>query len=245
MRDPLQDSEFSRNASRFAADRPGIYGSEFGPMPTPDTMDAQAADTQTLKTGTTTVGLSATDGVVLATDQRASLGGQIVSNKNVQKVEQVQYNAAMTIAGSVGGAQALLQTLRAEINLYEARRGEYLGIEALSTLTSNLFRSFPVLVTPILGGADETGNYVYSLDPSGARLADDYTATGSGLPYAYGLLEDEYHEDLSVEEAVPVAAKAIKSGVERDTASGNGVWIAKVTTEDVDIQSYKRFDEII
>jgi len=57
-------------------------------------------------TGTTTVGLVAADGVVLATDRRASLGGRFVSNKDVVKVEQVHPTAALTIAGSVGAAQA-------------------------------------------------------------------------------------------------------------------------------------------
>jgi len=60
----------------------------------------------TYTTGTTTVGVVAADGVVLATDRRAGLGGRFVSNKRAVKVEQVHPRAAITLSGSVGGAQA-------------------------------------------------------------------------------------------------------------------------------------------
>jgi len=76
-------------------------------------------------------------------------------------------------------------------------------------------------------------------------MADDYTVTGSGMQLAYGLLENEYAEDLSLEEAGTVAARAIKSAVERDTGSGNGVFLAEVTDEGVDIQGHNDFDAVI
>ena len=88
----------------------------------------------TAKTGTTTVGVSTEDGVVIGTDRRASLGGRFVSNKNVQKVEQVHPTAALTLVGSVGGAQSFIRTLRAESTLYEQRRGKPLSIHGLATL---------------------------------------------------------------------------------------------------------------
>ena len=99
---------------------PGATEPEVGQIPT---NDVSADDLDNVnKTGTTTVGLVTADGVVIATDMRASLGGRFVSNKNVQKVEQIHDTAALTLVGSVGGAQSFIKSLRAEANLYEARR---------------------------------------------------------------------------------------------------------------------------
>ncbi len=197
-------------------------------------------------TGTTTTGLTTADGVVIATDMRASLAGRFVSNKNVQKVEQVHPTAALTLVGSVGGAQSFISNLRAEVDLYEARRGEDMSIEALATLAGNFARGGPFFaINPILGGVDDEGHHVYSIDPAGGVMSDDYTVTGSGLQLAYGTLEQEYEEGLSNEEAKTIAARAIKSAVERDTGSGNGVFLAEITDEGVDIQGHKDFDEVL
>lgn len=69
-------------------------------------------------------------------------------------------------------------------------------------------------------------------------MEDDYTITGSGLTVAYGTLEDRYEEGLSNEEAQRVAAAGVKAAAERDTGSGNGVFIADVTGEGVEISEY-------
>ncbi|MFW5964246.1 MAG: proteasome subunit beta, partial [Natronomonas sp.] len=154
--------------------------------------------------------------------------------------------AALTLVGSVGGAQSFIRSLRAEVNLYEARRGEDISIEALATLAGNFARGGPFFaINPILGGVDDDGHHVYSIDPAGGVMADDYTITGSGMTVAYGTLEREYEEGMSNEEAKRVAASGIKSAVERDTGSGNGVFLATVTEEGVDIKGHKDFDDVL
>ncbi|MES3517429.1 MAG: archaeal proteasome endopeptidase complex subunit beta [Natronomonas sp.] len=198
------------------------------------------------KTGTTTIGVTTDEGVVVATDMRASLGGRFVSNKNVQKVEQIHPTAALTLVGSVGGAQSFIRSLRAEANLYETRRGEDISIDALATLAGNFARGGPFFaISPILGGVDEEGHHVYSIDPAGGVMKDDYTVTGSGLTVAYGTLEREYRDGMSNEEAKQVAASGIKAAVERDTGSGNGVYLATITDEGVDITGHKDFEEVL
>lgn len=190
-------------------------------------------------TGTTTIGIATEEGVIIATDMRASLGGRFVSNKNVQKVEQVHPTAALTLVGSVGGAQSFIRTIRAEVNLYEARRGKHMSMNALSTLAGNFARGGPfIAINPILGGVDEEGTHVYSIDPAGGVMKDDYTVTGSGLTVAYGTLEDRYHEGMSLEEAESTAGSAVRAAAERDTGSGNGVFVATVTDEGVDITEH-------
>ncbi|MFO7927925.1 MAG: archaeal proteasome endopeptidase complex subunit beta [Halobacteriota archaeon] len=220
------------------------YEPELGEVPSND-LSVDDLDTVN-KTGTTTIGISTSEGVVIATDMRASLGGRFVSNKDVQKVEQIHPTGALTLVGSVGGAQSFIRSLRAEVNLYEARRGEDISISALATLAGNFARGGPFFaINPILGGVDEEGHHVYSIDPAGGVMKDDYTITGSGLTVAYGTLEREYEDDMTNEEAKRVAASGIKAAVERDTGSGNGVFLATITDEGVDIKGHKDFDDVL
>jgi proteasome beta subunit len=216
------------------------YEPELGSMPASN-RDEESVN----KTGTTTVGIATEHGVVIGTDRRASLGGRFVSNKNVQKVEQIHPTGALTLVGSVGGAQSFIRSLRAEVNLYEARRGEDISIPALATLAGNFARGGPFFaINPILGGVDDDGSHVFSIDPAGGVMEDDYTVTGSGLTVAYGTLESLYEDDLSVEEARTVAAEAVNAAAERDTGSGNGMHVAEVTDEGVEIEAYE-FDDLL
>jgi proteasome beta subunit len=239
-----QESAFARNRERLQPDHPDPAEPLVGDLPDSPVSAEDLGEVQ--KTGTTTVGLTTDDGVVLATDMRASLGGRFVANRDVQKVEQVHPTAALTMSGSVGGAQSFIRTLRAEANLYEARRQEPMSMTALSTLAGNLLRGGPFfLVSPLLGGVDEDGHYVFQVDPAGGVMADDYSVTGSGMQLAYGVLEREYEEEMGTDEAITVAARAVESATERDTASGDGIFVAQVTDEGVDIEGHQEFDELV
>lgn len=185
-------------------------------------------------TGTTTVGIVADDGVILATDRRASLGGRFVSNKSADKIIPVHTRAAITISGGVGAGQSFADQLRAEADLYENRRGEEMSMEALATTAANIIRGMRVV--PLLGGVDEEGGHLFSLDPAGGLMEDTYGATGSGMQLAYGLLEQEFEEEMSREDAESVAVRAVESASERDTASGNGALVARITADGVDVE---------
>jgi proteasome beta subunit len=235
MQDPTLGSELSHDREQLSGRFPtDPYEPQLGSLPEGN-HDEEAVN----KTGTTTIGIATEEGVVVATDKRASLGGRFVSNKNVQKVEQIHPTAALTLVGSVGGAQSFIRTLRAEVNLYEARRGKEMSMQALATLAGNFARGGPFLaINPVLGGVDDEGSHVYSIDPAGGVMEDDYTITGSGLTVAYGTLEDRYETDMSLEEAQRVAGAGITAAAERDTGSGNGIYVAQVTEEGVDINNY-------
>ncbi len=205
-----------------------------------------ADDEVVAKTGTTTVGIATSEGVVVGTDRRASLGGRFVSNKSVQKVEQIHPRAVLTLVGSVGGAQSFIRTLRSEASLTETRRDEPLSISALATLAGNFARGGPFMaINPILAGVDDEGSHVYSIDPAGGVMEDAYTVTGSGMQLAHGTLEGEYSDDLSLDEATTLAAKAVHAATERDTGSGNGFVLATVTEDGVDIEEYDDVAELL
>ncbi|KAF5089229.1 archaeal proteasome endopeptidase complex subunit beta [Methanobacterium aggregans] len=181
--------------------------------------------------GTTTVGLTCKDGVVFATERRATMGN-LVAHKVAEKIFRIDDHIGATIAGSVSHAQVLMKYISAEVALYRLRNGARISVDSAATLTSNILHSNPLYVQTLLGGVDAKGPAIYSLDPAGGVVKDMVISTGSGSPFAYGVLEDRYSEDLYVEEGVDVAVRAIKSAIERDTYSGNGMLVATITEEE-------------
>ncbi|MDD4331999.1 MAG: archaeal proteasome endopeptidase complex subunit beta, partial [Methanosarcinaceae archaeon] len=166
--------------------------------------------------GTTTVGVVCTDGVVLASEQRATMGNFIAS-KTAKKVYQIDDLVGMTTAGSVGDAQQLVRVISVESKLYKMRRDEPMTIKGVSTLMSNVLngnRYYPMMVQLLIGGVDKNGPSIYSLDALGGSIEETkITATGSGSPMAYGVLEDQYTKDMSIKEGTDLAIRAIHNSM--------------------------------
>uniref|UniRef100_A0A7C2SNB0 Proteasome subunit beta n=1 Tax=Archaeoglobus fulgidus TaxID=2234 RepID=A0A7C2SNB0_ARCFL len=198
--------------------------------------------------GTTTVGLVCKDGVVLATEKRATMGNFIAS-KTAKKIYQIADRMAMTTAGSVGDAQFLARIIKIEANLYEIRRERKPTVKAIATLTSNIlnsYRYFPYLVQLLIGGIDTKGKSIYSIDPIGGAIEEkDIVATGSGSLTAYGVLEDRFTPEMSVDEAVELAVRAIYSAMKRDSASGDGIDVVKITEDRFYQYSPEELDQIL
>lgn len=178
-----------------------------------------------IKTGTTTVGIQCSDAVVIAADKRATMG-YLIANKNVTKIIEISDNIAVTIAGGVGDAQMLTKYLRSQMQLYEFRRKKKPTVKAAATLLSNILFGgkggfFPYYVQMIMAGIDEKGHHLYTVGPDGSVLDDEYISTGSGSVIAYGVLEDNFKKNMSVSEAVGVAARAISAAIQRDVYTGN------------------------
>lgn len=188
--------------------------------------------------GTTTLGLTCKDGIVFATERRATMGN-LIAHKVADKIFRIDEHIGATIAGSVSHAQTLMKYITAESALYRLRNGEEIGVEALATLTSNILRSAPLYVQTLLGGVDSKGPSLYSLDPTGGVIKDMMISTGSGSMITYGVLEDRYSEDIYVEEGADLAIRAIKSAIERDAFSGNGIRLAIITRD----EGFKKFPE--
>ena len=83
----------------------------------------------------------------------------------------------------------------------------------------------------MVGGIDETGAHVFSLDPLGSLTEEKCVATGSGSPVAYGVLEDRYREGASIEELLPIVIHAVKAAMKRNTASGDNFDVAIINKE--------------
>ena len=98
--------------------------------------------------GTTTIGFVCTDGVVLATETRATMGS-LIANKAVNKLYQLDDKIGATIAGTVSHAQSLMDLLKAEISLYKLKNDKDMSMESLAVLTSNILKSGPYMVQTI------------------------------------------------------------------------------------------------
>jgi proteasome beta subunit len=189
------------------------------------------SEQEKMKTGTTTLGIVCKDGVVLATEHRATMG-TLIAHTETQKLFRIDDHIGLTTAGLVGDAQNLSRYITAEAELYRLKRDQPMTIKAAATLTANILsgsRYFPYWVQLLLGGWDRDGGHVYSLDAAGGSIPDKYCATGSGSPYAYGVLEDNFKEDLSSSQGVDIAIKALNAAMRRDSASGNGYDIVVIS----------------
>jgi proteasome beta subunit len=184
--------------------------------------------------GTTTVGLVFSSGVILATEKRATMGYMIASKK-AKKVYQVADRIGMTTAGGVGDAQQLARILTVECNLYQIRRSRPITVGATATLLSNYLnqnRYFPYYVQLLVGGIDESGPSVYSVDAmGGSTKEEEIVATGSGSPMAYGVLEDRFLPQMSEDAAIDLAIRALKSAMKRDAGSGEGIHVVIITKD--------------
>lgn len=190
--------------------------------------------------GTTTIGLVCKDGIVLATDRRASWGN-FVASKKAQKAFRINDRVGATVAGSVGDAEQLMRLMQAEASLYEINNGEPMNANNISNLLSNILQGnkmFPYLVQLLIGGYDGEEAKLFTLDPIGGLIEEKMAATGSGSPMAYGVLERDYSEDKTVTENLPVALKALKSALDRDTATGDGMDLYSITSD-----GFKKFSE--
>jgi proteasome beta subunit len=186
-------------------------------------MNANADSDNVVKTGTTTIGLKTKDGVVLATDQRATMGN-LIANSHVQKVYPLSDNIGMTISGLVGDAQLMVRFMSSQISLYEMQKGAKISVQTAATLMGSVIRQ-GFYLGPILAGVDRTGGHVFSVDGAGGVIEDDYTSSGSGSITAYGALETLYKPDMTEAEAIDVAISGLNAARRRDNYTGDGMLI--------------------
>lgn len=176
---------------------------------------------------TTIIGIKTKEGVVLASDKRASKGF-FIGSKIVQKISKIDDTLAIAIAGQLSDAEHLIKVAAAERKLIELRRGFPLTVKESSRLIANLAYSGlknyqPYYVELLVAGVDSTGSHINVADMSGAITNEDFAASGSGAPIAYGVLESLYRKEITNEEAKEIAAKAVSAAMERDPGSGNGI----------------------
>ena len=180
--------------------------------------------------GTTTVAIKVKEGVVLCADMRAS-AGYFIANNNTMKIQKIEQHAGLTLAGGVADAQNIVDVLRYHANVHRIQNQEPIPIKSLARLTSLMFhqnRGYPFIADILVGGYDNQGPQLFNIDMFGSVEEKNYVTTGSGSPVAYGLLEEEYKDNLTLDEAKSIALRAVKAAITRNIGTGDGINVALI-----------------
>jgi proteasome beta subunit len=182
--------------------------------------------------GATVVGISYNNGVILAAEKRVSFGNFVV-NKNIKKTFPVTDHVGAACAGMVADMQVLVRQVEAlsKIRKLETRRN--VPPNSIAKLMSVIMferRYFPLLTQVIVGGVNEKPE-IYTLDPLGSVLPDNYAAVGTGAEMALGIIDAEFKPGMTEEKAKELAVRAIKGAIQRDASSGDGIDVLYVTKD--------------
>jgi proteasome beta subunit len=191
--------------------------------------------------GATTVGVVFKDGVVLASEKRVTYG-YFVMSRGGKKVFKITDSIGVACAGLVGDMQILAKEMEAQTNLYSMDVGRKISVRSASKLMATVLfnrRYAPLITQTIVGGVDEEGPSLYVLDVLGSLIPDKYAAVGSGTELAIGVIEDAYKETMTADEAKELVIRSIKSAINRDSMSGDGIDILIITKEGITEESIK------
>ncbi|HEU5446331.1 MAG TPA: archaeal proteasome endopeptidase complex subunit beta [Nitrososphaeraceae archaeon] len=188
--------------------------------------------------GATAIGITYQDGIVLAAEKRISYGNFVV-NKNTKKIFPITDQVASACAGMVADMQVLARQVEALAKIRKLETRREMATNSVAKLMSVIMferRYFPLLTQVIVGGVQTTPE-IYTLDPLGSLLPDNYAAVGTGAELALGLIDSEYKKNMSEDTSKKLAIKAIKSSVQRDSASGDGIDILTITKKGIEQES--------
>jgi proteasome beta subunit len=185
--------------------------------------------------GTTTVGVRCLDGVVIASDRRAS-SETFIASKNARKTIKISNRAVATISGLVADGQYLTTILSAISSLYELDQEREMPISSIAKYLALMLRSYrPYILIAhlIVGGVDRSGPHLFNVDFYGTLTEENYITTGSGSPVAISVIEEGYSTEISVEKGKILALNAMLSALSRDSATGDGIDLTVVDEKGV------------
>jgi proteasome beta subunit len=174
--------------------------------------------------GATAVGITFDGGVVIASEKRVAYGNFLVS-KTTKKTFQLTPQVGAACAGLVADMQILSLQISALAKIRKMEIKRELPPNSVAKMISNMMyerRFFPLLTQVIVGGIVDKPA-IYTLDPLGSVLPDEYAAVGTGAEMALGVLDPQFKEKMTEKEAIELAKKAIKSAIFRDSSSGDGI----------------------
>lgn len=178
--------------------------------------------------GTTIVSATFEGGVVMAGDRRATMGN-IIANRDMEKVFAADEYSAVGIAGTAGIAIELVKLFQVELEHYEKIEGALLSLEGKANRLASMIRANLAMamqglsVVPLFAGYDleRDGGRIFSYDVTGGCYEEkDHHSVGSGSLFARGSLRKRWRPGLGVDEAVSVAVEAIYDAADDDSATG-------------------------
>ncbi|WP_435970987.1 proteasome subunit beta [Streptomyces sp. Qhu_M48] len=178
--------------------------------------------------GTTIVAATFPGGVVLAGDRRATMGNMI-AQRDIEKVFPADEFSAVGIAGTAGLAVEMVKLFQLELEHFEKVEGVTLSLEGKANRLSTMIRGNlgmamqGLAVVPLFAGWDEAKEKgrIFSYDVTGGRSEEHgYAATGSGSIFARGSMKKLYRADLSEQEATTLVVQALYDAADDDSATG-------------------------
>jgi proteasome beta subunit len=195
-------------------------------LPSPGTAVAGVGDLTAH--GTTIVAATFPGGVVMAGDRRATMGN-IIAQRDIEKVFPADEFSIVGIAGSAGLAVEMVRLFQTELEHYEKIEGTTLSMDGKANRLAALIRSNLGLamqglaVVPLFAGFDLTTGHgrIFSYDVTGGRYEETaFHSVGSGSLFARGSLKKLYRDDLNEQECVTATVQALYDAADDDSATG-------------------------
>ncbi|MDH6213952.1 proteasome subunit beta [Streptomyces pseudovenezuelae] len=181
--------------------------------------------------GTTVLALAYRDGVMIAGDRRATMGN-LIAQRDLEKVHPADDHTAVAFAGTVGLALDMIKLYQVELTHFEKIEGIPMTLNAKATRLAGMIRQNlgqamqGLAVVPLLVGYDGSAaaggrGRIFSFDVTGGPYEkSDFHAEGSGSPYARGALKKLFHPQMSRREAALAALQALYDAADDDSATG-------------------------
>jgi proteasome beta subunit len=182
--------------------------------------------------GATAVGITFDGGVVFASEKRIAFGNFLVS-KSTKKTFSITPKVGATCAGLVADMQILTLQISALAKIRKMEIKRDVPPNTVAKMMSNMMyerRYFPLLTQVIVGGVVDKP-IMYTLDPLGSVLPDEYAAVGTGAEMALGVLDPQFKANMTKDEAIDLAKRAVRSAALRDSASGDGLDVLVITKD--------------
>lgn len=174
---------------------------------------------EAVKKGSTTLGIKFKTGVILIADKRVS--SKLIEPASLQKVFRVDETIGCATSGLVADARALVDKAREECLNHKVSYGENIGVEMLTKHLCDHEQKFtqlgygrPFGTAMLIAGTDDLGVHLFETDPSGAMTAYKADCIGLGRPVVMDILEKEFKDGLSFDDAMALGIKALEAAVE-------------------------------
>lgn len=229
----------------------GQYAPEM--LPGRRTLPAGADLSDLAPHGTTIVAATYPGGVVMAGDRRATMGN-VIAQRDIEKVFQADEFSAVGIAGTAGIATEIVRLFQLELEHYEKIEGTVLSLEGKANRLSHMIRGNlglamqGMVVVPLFAGFDHAseGGRIFSYDPTGGRYEEHaFYSVGSGSLFARGALKKLFRDDLDADDAVTVTIQALYDAADDDSATGGPDLARRIfpIVAVVDQHGFRRYDD--
>ncbi|MBF4469517.1 MAG: archaeal proteasome endopeptidase complex subunit alpha [Methanobrevibacter arboriphilus] len=199
---------------------------------------------EAVKRGTTSLGVKSKEGIVLLVDKRTT--SKLVESKSIEKIFQIDDHIGAATSGLVADARALIERARMESQINKITYNEPIRVESLAKKICDMKQMYtqnggvrPFGSALIIGGVNKNGCKLFETDPSGALIEYKATAIGSGRSAAMDVFEENYREDMTINESIDLALDAVYEATEGKTT----VESVEIAVIDKETRKYRKISD--